>query len=141
MNLIKIGGINMAKKTGLGKGLNALFSEDLKKEIEKEEQLKDGEVVHNLKIIEVEPNREQPRKKFDEDALNELAKSVKKYGLIQPIVVTKKDGYYEIIAGERRWRASKKAGLTTIPAIVREDNKQKNSEKKRIFRPKDREPY
>lgn len=118
----------MAKKTGLGKGLNALFSEDLKKEIEKEEQLKDGEVVHNLKIIEVEPNREQPRKKFDEDALNELAKSVKKYGLIQPIVVTKKDGYYEIIAGERRWRASKKAGLTTIPAIVREDNKQKNQE-------------
>ena len=118
----------MAKKTGLGKGLDALFSDNLKKEIEKEEQLKDGEMVQNLKIIEVEPNRDQPRKKFDEEALNELSESIKRYGLIQPIVVTKKDDYYEIIAGERRWRASKKAGLTTIPAIVREDDKKKNQE-------------
>ena len=117
----------MAKKTGLGKGINALFSEDLKKEIEKEE-IKDGQVVHNLKITEVEPNREQPRKKFDEEALNELADSIKKYGLIQPIVVTKKKDYYEIVAGERRWRASKLAEMPTIPAIVREDNKKKNQE-------------
>ena len=117
----------MAKKTGLGKGLDALFSENIK-EVEKEEQLKEGEVVENLKIIEVEPNRNQPRKKFDEEALSELAESIKRYGLIQPIVVTKKEDYYEIIAGERRWRASKKAGLTTIPAIVREDDKKKNQE-------------
>lgn len=118
----------MAKKTGLGKGLNALFSEDLKKEIEKEEQLQDGEIVQNLKITKVEPNRNQPRKQFDEEALSELAESIKRYGLIQPIVVTKKEDYYEIIAGERRWRASKKAGLATIPAIVRDDDKKKNQE-------------
>jgi len=118
----------MAKKTGLGKGLDALFSDNLKEEIEKEEKLLDGEVVQNLKIIEVEPNRNQPRKSFDEEALSELAESIKRYGLIQPIVVTKKEDYYEIIAGERRWRASKKAGLTTIPAIVREDDKKKNQE-------------
>ena len=118
----------MAKKTGLGKGLDALFSDNLKQEIAKEEQLQEGEVVQNLKIIEVEPNREQPRKNFDEEALTELSESIKKYGLIQPIVVTKKEDYYEIIAGERRWRASKKAGLTEIPAIVRNYDKQKNSE-------------
>lgn len=119
----------MAKKTGLGKGLNALFSETLEDE---KEEVKineiDGEVVQTLKITEVEPNRDQPRKQFDEEALEELAESIKKYGLIQPIVVTKKDGYYQIIAGERRWRASKKAGLTTIQAIVREDDEKKNKE-------------
>ena len=118
----------MAKKTGLGKGLDALFSDNFKQEIVKEEQLQEGEVIQNLKIIEVEPNREQPRKQFDEESLTELSESIKKYGLIQPIVVTKKEDYYEIIAGERRWRASKKAGLSTIPAIVREDNKRKNQE-------------
>lgn len=119
----------MAKKTGLGKGLNALFSETLEDE---KEEVKineiDGEVVQTLKITEVEPNRNQPRKQFDEEALEELAESIKKYGLIQPIVVTKKDGYYQIIAGERRWRASKKAGLTTIQTIVREDDEKKNKE-------------
>lgn len=115
----------MAKKTGLGKGLDALFSDNLKEE---KEELQEGEIVQNLKVIEVEPNRNQPRKKFDEEALSELAESIKRYGLIQPIVVTKKEDYYEIIAGERRWRASKKAGLTTIPAIVREDDKKKNQE-------------
>ncbi len=115
----------MAKKTGLGKGLDALFSDNLKEE---KEEIKEGEVVENLKIIEVEPNREQPRKKFDEESLNELAESIKRYGLIQPIIVTKKEDYYEIIAGERRWRASKLAGLSTIPAIVREDDKKRNQE-------------
>lgn len=120
----------MAKKTGLGKGLNALFSESIEneEEIAKVEEKKDGEVVQNLKITEVEPNRNQPRKQFDEEALEELSDSIKKYGLIQPIIVTKKDGYYQIVAGERRWRASKKAGLTTIPAIVREDDEKKNKE-------------
>ena len=115
----------MAKKTGLGKGLDALFSDSLKEDIE---EIKEGEVVQNLKLIEVEPNRNQPRKQFDEESLQELAESIKKYGLIQPIIVTKKDNYYEIIAGERRWRASKKAGLLTIPAIVREDDERKNKE-------------
>lgn len=114
----------MAKKTGLGKGLNALFSEP----VDESEEIKDGEVVKELKIIEVEPNRDQPRKRFDEEALDELAESIKRYGLIQPIVVAKKDNYYQIIAGERRWRASKKAGLTEIPAIVREYDEQRNNE-------------
>ena len=120
----------MAKKTGLGKGLNALFAETLEDEVEevKIEEKIEGEVVQTLKITEVEPNRNQPRKQFDEEALEELADSIKRYGLIQPIVVTKKDGYYQIIAGERRWRASKNAGLSTIQAIVREDDEKKNKE-------------
>ena len=123
----------MAKKTGLGKGLNALFADTLENEeeefkISKEEKVLEGEVVQELKITEVEPNRNQPRKQFDEEALEELSESIKRYGLIQPIIVTKKDGYYQIVAGERRWRASKKAGLTTIKAIVREDDEKKNKE-------------
>lgn len=120
----------MAKKTGLGKGLNALFADTLEDNIEeiKVEEKIEGEVVQTLKITEVEPNRNQPRKQFDEEALEELADSIKKYGLIQPIVVTKKEGYYQIVAGERRWRASKKAGLSTIQAIVREDDDKKNKE-------------
>lgn len=115
----------MAKKTGLGKGLDALFADNIKDE---SEGIQDGEVVQTLKITEVEPNRNQPRKQFDEEALSELAESIKKYGLIQPIIVTKKEDYYEIVAGERRWRASKKAGMKTISAIVREDNERKNKE-------------
>ena len=115
----------MAKKTGLGKGLDALFADNIKDESEK---VQDGEVVQTLKITEVEPNRNQPRKQFDEEALSELAESIKKYGLIQPIIVTKKEDYYEIVGGERRWRASKKAGMKTISAIVREDNARKNKE-------------
>ncbi len=113
----------MAKMTGLGKGLDALFGP-----APEEEQAKEDDVLKNLKITEVEPNREQPRKNFDQEALEELAESIKEYGLIQPIVVTKKDGYYSIIAGERRWRASKIAGLQEIPAIIREDNEKINSE-------------
>ena len=84
--------------------------------------------MKNLKINEIEPNRDQPRKNFKQEALEELAESIKEYGLIQPIVVTKKDGYYSIIAGERRWRASKLAGLQEIPAIIREDDERKNKE-------------
>lgn len=113
----------MAKMTGLGKGLDALFGP-----APEEEQAKEEDVLKNLKITEVEPNREQPRKNFDQEALEELAESIKEYGLIQPIVVTKKEGYYSIIAGERRWRASKIAGLQEIPAIIREDNEKINSE-------------
>ena len=112
----------MAKKTGLGKGLDALFSTPV---VEEENN---NEVIHNLKISEIEPNREQPRRIFEQEALNELSESIKKYGVIQPIIVSKKDDYYQIVAGERRWRASKLAGLTEIPAIIRENDEQKNRE-------------
>ena len=113
----------MPKMTGLGKGLDALFGPT-----PEEEKVKDDDVLKNLKITEVEPNREQLRKNFNQEALEELAESIKEYGLIQPIVVTEKDGYYCIIAGERRWRACKLAGLDEIPAIVREDDERKNKE-------------
>lgn len=97
----------MAKK-GLGKGLDALFAEDAK----------DG--VTEVKLTEVMPNKNQPREFFDEDALAALSDSIKEYGVIQPIIVNKKGSGYIIVAGERRWRAAKKAGLKTIPVIIRE---------------------
>lgn len=115
----------MTKKTGLGKGLDALFSSNL--DIQSEE-IKENEVIEKLKIIDVEPNKNQPRKHFDEEALEELADSIKRYGVIQPIIVVKKDNYYEIVAGERRWRAAKKAGLTHIPAIIRQFDERQNKE-------------
>ena len=121
----------MAKKTGLGKGLDALFADNtlLQQEEEKKEELKEGEeIVKSIKIIEIEPNRDQPRKIFDNESLEELAESIKKYGVIQPIIVKKRENYYEIVAGERRWRASKKAGLTEMPCIVRDDDERKNRE-------------
>ncbi len=131
-----------SRKTGLGKGLNALFStgieeeqkaetEEIEKEKSKVEENSEEEIkgkVLNLKINEVEPNRNQPRKSFNEETLEELAESIKQYGLIQPIIVTKEDGYYAIVAGERRWRACKKAGLKEIAAIVREKDERKNKE-------------
>ena len=119
----------MAKKTGLGKGLDALFANNtiIKNEIENDEKIEKGSIL-KLRVIDVEPNRNQPRKHFDEEALEELAESIKRYGVIQPIIVTKREGYYEIIAGERRWRACKKAGLTEIPAIIRDDDERKNKE-------------
>jgi ParB family chromosome partitioning protein len=124
-----------ARKTGLGKGLNALFSsgiEENKNDIgnfNDNEELGDfqGRIL-NLKINEVEPNKNQPRKSFNEESIEELAESIKQYGLIQPIIVTKEEGYYAIVAGERRWRASKKAGLKEIPAIIRENDARKNTE-------------
>ena len=105
----------MAKKTGLGRGLDALFSDTIK---EPEIEEVTGEIVQNIKITKIEPDKEQPRKRFDEEKLDELANSIKQYGVIQPIIVTLKDDYYQIIAGERRWRAAKKAGLTEIPCLV-----------------------
>ncbi len=114
----------MAKMTGLGKGLDALFSNN----IEEEEKIKEGENIINLKIIDVEPNKNQPRITFDDEKIEELSNSIKEYGVIQPIIVTKQNDYYQIVAGERRWRASKRAGLTEIPAIVREYTEQKNKE-------------
>ena len=111
------------KKTGLGKGLDALFGAPV---VEEEKSV--GELVQNIKIIDIEPNEDQARKIFNEESIDELSESIKKYGVIQPIIVTKKNNYYQIIAGERRWRASKKAGITEIPAIIRDDDEQKNRE-------------
>lgn len=128
----------MTKKTGLGKGLDALFgtsaimdenqfSNDNEQKNDKSE-LKEEKVIQKLKLIDIEPNRNQPRKKFDEESLEELSESIKQYGLLQPIIVTQKEGYYEIIAGERRWRACKKAGLTEVPVVIREDDEKRNKE-------------
>ena len=103
----------MAKK-GLGRGLDALLADNAI-----EEKVDRG--VTMLKISDVEPNRGQARRQFDEAALFELADSIGRHGILQPIAVRRKsNGYYEIIAGERRWRASKIAGLSEIPAIVKE---------------------
>ena len=99
-------------KTGLGKGLDMLIPTAPEPE--------EMQTTQMLKTSQVEPNRNQPRKQFDQEALEELAGSIKQYGIIQPIVVTKKDDYYEIIAGERRWRAAKMAGLKEIPVVVKE---------------------
>lgn len=120
----------MAKKTGLGKGLGALFNDNvIEDEDENKVEVKEGEeIVHKIKIIDIEPNKNQPRRNFNEESLDELAESIKNYGVIQPIIVTKKDKYYEIVAGERRWRASKKAGLDEIPCIIRDDTERKNKE-------------
>ena len=120
---------------GLGKGLDALIPESLgsvsskkaepKARQEKTEKL-EGETIVN--ITKVEPNREQPRKNFDEDALEELAESIKQFGLLQPILVQDRKSYYEIIAGERRWRAAKAAGLKEVPAVLKEYSKQEAME-------------
>ena len=109
------------KKTGLGKGLDALFADTLltNNGITLEENA--SEKIHKIKVIEIEPNRDQPRRFFDEEALDELASSIKTYGVLQPIIVNKKEDYYEIVAGERRWRAAKKAGLAEMPCIIKDD--------------------
>ena len=125
------------KKSGLGRGLDALFPEktvqskpktvktvkeekkvavDTKKSSQQETS--NGERM--MKISMIEPNREQPRKKFDEDALQELSESIKQYGILQPLLVSDKKDYYEIVAGERRWRAAKMAGLKEVPVVVKE---------------------
>ena len=119
----------MNKKTGLGKGLNALFADTpIVEENIQEITEENKEFIQKIKLINIEPNRDQPRRTFDEESIGELAESIKKYGLIQPIVVTKKDDYYQIIAGERRWRPSKKAGLIEVPCIIREEDERKNKE-------------
>ncbi len=118
----------MAKMTGLGKGLDALFGASPIIEEEKEVEIEEKGNLRTLKITEVEPNREQPRKVFNQESLEELADSIKTYGIIQPIVVSEEDGYFSIIAGERRWRAAKIAGLEEIPAIIRENDEQTNRE-------------
>ncbi len=112
----------MAKKTGLGKGLDSLIPvhNNTEKEMAVVEKVVEKKTDTVLRITEIEPNKGQPRKNFNEDALEELADSIKQFGLIQPLVVQKRDGYYEIIAGERRWRAAKKAGLKEVPVIIRD---------------------
>lgn len=111
----------MAVKKGLGKGLDSLITTKVEKPIEQKAGMKtdsaNGAVLMN--INKVEPNREQPRKKFDEDALIELSESIKQFGVLQPLLVTEKDDYFEIIAGERRWRAAKLAGLKEVPVIIK----------------------
>lgn len=106
---------------GLGKGLDALIpsAQMPKKAKETAEDIEDKGQEKLVKITKVEPNREQPRKNFDEDALQELADSIKQFGLLQPILVQDRQSYYEIIAGERRWRAAKLAGLKEVPVIVK----------------------
>ena len=127
----------MVKKSGLGKGLDSLIpsagakksnpaKSEVKKEVVVEKVVKKEEVM--LKITEVEPSREQPRKNFNEDALLELADSIKQFGIIQPLIVQKQDDYYEIIAGERRWRAAKLAGLKEVPVIIKNYTEQERVE-------------
>lgn len=118
----------MPKMTGLGKGLDALFGSTSIENNEDIEQIESNENLKSLKITEVEPNRDQPRKTFNQESLEELAESIKTYGIIQPIVVSKQNGYYAIVAGERRWRAAKIAGLEEIPAIIRDNDEQINKE-------------
>ena len=111
---------------GLGRGLDAMISDSSKsrqeekkveKPVVKETDRDSRDHVIMVKIAQVEPSRKQPRKQFDEDALLELAESIKQFGVLQPLLVQKKDDYYEIIAGERRWRASKLAGIKDILII------------------------
>lgn len=112
---------------GLGKGLDALIpnvTPDTKGKIVANEIEEKKEPDTIVKITKIEPNREQPRKNFDEDALQELADSIKQFGLLQPILVQDRKTYYEIIAGERRWRAAKLAGLKEVPVIIRDYTEQ-----------------
>lgn len=133
------------KKGGLGKGLDALISPSVKRETEKEkvveepvekivekivevEKVVEKPVEQLMRIDEIEPNQLQPRKNFDEDALQELSESIKQFGLIQPIIVKNKGKYYEIVAGERRWRAARIAGLKEVPVIIKEYSEKESME-------------
>ena len=124
-----------AKKMGLGRGLNTLIPkapivdeedvEQVKKKVSRSSKTKKKEETKKeltLPIDKIEPNPDQPRNQFDEDTLQELADSIKQYGMLQPILVTPKDDFYEIIAGERRWRAAKQAGLNEVPVMIRKYN-------------------
>ncbi len=120
-------------KKGLGKGLDSLIptidAEELSiKPAKKNNNIEKNDGVFTVKINSVEPNRNQPRKTFNEDGLTELSESIKQYGIIQPIVVQKKNDYYEIIAGERRWRAAKQAGLKEVPVIIKDYSEQETVE-------------
>lgn len=133
------------KKGGLGKGIDALISPSVKKETGKEkiveepvekivekivevEKVVEKPVEQLMRLDEIEPNQLQPRKNFDEDALQELSESIKQFGLIQPIIVKNKGKYYEIVAGERRWRAARIAGLKEVPVIIKEYSEKESME-------------
>lgn len=138
----------MAKRTGLGKGLGAIFGDEVMESAAEEQEIKnhqkqeaaeaaakkdeapDSETGKEmfLKLSSIEPNRNQPRNEFKEDSLLELAESMKEYGVLQPLLVQKKGDFYEIIAGERRWRAAKLAGLKEVPVVIREYTKQQSME-------------
>lgn len=110
-------------KHGLGKGLDSMIPEKINNKVSADEKNVNEENVSRetlISINQIEPNKEQPRKNFDEDSLHELAESIKQYGVIQPLLLQKRDNYYEIIAGERRWRAARIAGLKEVPAIIKE---------------------
>ncbi|HHU74389.1 MAG TPA: ParB/RepB/Spo0J family partition protein [Clostridiales bacterium] len=107
----------MAIKKGLGKGLDIMIPEKIVDNKATNENVSRETLI---RITDIEPNKSQPRKKFDEDSLQELADSIKQYGIIQPLILQKKGKYYEIIAGERRWRAARMAGLKEVPAIIKE---------------------
>ena len=107
----------MAAKKGLGKGLDSLITDKVSKPVKPKSEHAADAVMMDIK--KVEPNRDQPRKKFDEDALIELSESIKQFGILQPLLCQERDDYYEIIAGERRWRAAKMAGVKEVPVIIK----------------------
>ena len=113
----------MAAARGLGKGLDIMLPDKIgtanAKEAGTNKKPEIGKDIIFVKIGKIEPNKDQPRKNFDEDALQELADSIKQYGIVEPLIVQDRKTYYEIIAGERRWRAAKLAGLKEVPVIVR----------------------
>ena len=118
----------MASKRGLGKGIDSIIPKGgvVKTAPAADDISVEGKVV-NIKITKVERDKSQPRKEFDEDKLNELADSIKEHGIFQPLIVRKKDDYFEIVAGERRWRAAKIAGLSEVPCIVNDYSEQERS--------------
>ena len=131
----------MAKRTGLGKGLGAIFGEDVVENQENVSRETSGRQTdansqkeespgkeYMMKMSLIEPNTEQPRKAFDGESIQELSDSIKKYGVLQPLLVQKKGDRYQIIAGERRWRAAKEAGLKEVPVVIREYTKQQSME-------------
>ena len=111
----------MSKEKRLGRGLSALFESEIEEDQVQEKPLK-GEMIENVSVDQLSPGKYQPRKRFDEESLQELADSIIEQGLMQPVIVRKSDNNFEIIAGERRWRAAKLAKVDTIPVIVRDIN-------------------
>ncbi|MBO4686321.1 MAG: ParB/RepB/Spo0J family partition protein [Lachnospiraceae bacterium] len=116
----------MAKRGGLGMGLDSLISKKMDSDLAKKVEPGKDDVSREtmIPISKIEPNRDQPRRQFDEAALVELAESIKLHGVIQPLIVCKREKTYEIIAGERRWRAAMKAGLKTVPVLIRDYSEQ-----------------